>query len=69
MHLIRITNSSKQTIPLQARPPKGDFFLHEQQVYIAPGKSVELPKDYVIADQIDNLKARGMLRVTFDGEA
>lgn len=67
IEMIRIYNSGKQVIPLQVKPPKGDFFLHEQQVRIMPGKSVLLPKDHVLMDQVKNLSARGMLKVTHGG--
>lgn len=68
VEVIRVYNRSKQSIPLQVRPPHGDFYLHEQQVYIVPGKSVMLPKDHVLMAQIANLQGRGMLKVTFDSE-
>ena len=66
---IRISNISNQTISLQVRPPDGDFFLHEQQVHIMSGKEVTLPKDHTLMDQIMNLQARRMLKITHDSEA
>lgn len=64
--VIRIYNKGKQTIPLQVKPPKGDFYLHEQQIHLRPGKSVLLPKEHVRMDQVTNLTAKGMLKTTFD---
>ena len=67
--VIRILNISKQTIRLQVKPPEGDFFLHEQQVGIAPGKFVTLPKDHLIETQINNLRANRFIKVVYDSEA
>ncbi len=67
-HIIRIVNRSLQTIPIQVGPPNGDFYLSEQQIHLGRGQSVELPKDHVRMDQVNNLKARGMLSVTFDSQ-
>lgn len=66
---IRIYNRSKQMIPLQVRPPGSDFFSNEQQVRIAPGEDVTLPKSYLLPEQIENLTRRRLLTVTFDSEA
>lgn len=60
---IRVTNCSKQMIPIQAKPPGGDFYRNEQQVRIRPGASIELPKSYLMEEQIVNLQKRGMIRV------
>lgn len=68
-HTIRIYNSSKQMIPLQVKPPAGDFYLHEQQVRLYPNKEVTLPKDHVLEEQITNLKAKSFIKVTYDSEA
>ena len=68
-HTLRIYNRSRQTISLQLCRPGGDFFLTEQQVHLGSGKSVELPKDHVRMEQINNLSVRGILRVTHDSEA
>ena len=56
---VLITNRSRQMIPLQVKPPKGDFFYEEHQVRINPGKSVTLPKRYLNWAQIENCRARG----------
>lgn len=68
-HTIRILNISRQEISIQARPPHGDFFLHEQQVRLRPGVSALLPKDHLIPEQITNLRAKGFIKVVFDSEA
>ena len=65
-HVIRIYNSSKQMIPIQVKPPAGDFYLHEQQIQLYPGRDVTLPKDHVIEDQISNLKSKAFIQVTYD---
>ena len=67
--VVRIYNRSKQVIPLQVKPPGGDFFLHEQAVQLRPGKTVKLPKSYVNEAQIDNLQRRQQVQVIFDSEA
>lgn len=67
-HTIRIHNTSKQMIPLQVKPPAGDFYLHEQQVRLYPNKDVVLPKDHVLEEQITNLKAKAMIKVSYDSE-
>lgn len=66
---IRLYNRGKQMLPIQVCPPKGDFYLHEQQVRLAPGKSVLLPKDHLRMEQVTNLAARGLLKVTYDSES
>lgn len=66
--VIRVYNRSRQTLPLQVKPPGGDFYLHEQQIHLQPGKSVMVPKDHLRMDQVMNLAARGILKVTYDSE-
>ena len=66
--VIRVYNRSKQTIPLQVKPPRGDFFLHEQAVHLGPGKTVKLPKSYVNSSQIENLQRRREIQVIYDSE-
>lgn len=66
--VVRLYNRSKQTIPLQVKPPKGDFFLHEQAVQLRPGKSVKLPKSYINTAQVENLQRRRIIQVLFDSE-
>lgn len=67
-NLIKIYNTSKQTIRLQLKPPGGDFYSTEQQVGINPGQVVTLPKSHVLREQVDNLQRRQMLRVLYDSE-
>lgn len=66
LHTVRILNISKQMIPLQVRPPGGDFFIHEQQVRLAVGGSAILPKSYLMDNQIRNLTAKRMIQVVYD---
>ena len=67
--VVQIYNRSKQTIPLQAKPPGGDFFLHEQAIQLRPGKTVKLPKSYINDAQIENLQRRREIQVIFDSES
>ncbi len=62
MEMVIIENCSKQALKFQIRPPKSDFFLHEQQVRLSPGKRVEVPKDYLMWSQVENCKARGLIK-------
>lgn len=59
---IKIYNASSQMIPLQLREAGANFF-HEMQVRLMPKQQVELPKSYIMEEQINNLKARGILRL------
>ena len=61
---VEIMNISKQMIPLQVKPPGGDFYIEEQQIRLRPGKSAVVPKDHLLWSQIENCKARGQLKVT-----
>lgn len=67
-HVIRIYNNSKQMIPLQVKPPAGDFYLHEQQITLQPGKDVTLPKDHILEDQINNLRLKSLIKITYDSQ-
>jgi len=67
-HTIQVYNRSRQMIPLQVKPPGGDFFLHEQTVYLHPGKTVRLPKSFVNDKQISNLQARRQIQILNDTE-
>jgi hypothetical protein len=58
-----ITNRSRQMIPIQVRPPKGDFFYEEHQIRLNPGKTVTLPKRYLNQSQIENCRGRGDLAI------
>lgn len=67
--MLRIYNCSKQLIPLQVRPPGGDFYTSEQQVRLAPGGDVLLPKTHLRQEQIENLQKRRMIRILYDSES
>ena len=69
LEVVRLYNRSKQTIPLQVKPPGGDFFLHEQAVQRRPGKTVKLPKNYINVAQVENLQRRRQIQVIYDSEA
>ena len=66
--VVQIYNCSKQMIPVSVRPPGGDFFLHEQTIYLRPGKTVRLPKNFLNESQIANLTAKRMIRILHDSE-
>lgn len=66
--MVRLYNCSKQMIPLQVCPPGADFFSNEQQIRLAPGKDVMLPKSYLREDQIENLQKRRMIKVNYDSD-
>ena len=63
---VKVYNRSKQMIPLQVREPKGDFYISERQIQLMPGKEVLLPASHVMRDQLDNLRSRGMLAITYN---
>ena len=67
-HVVRIYNNSRQLISLQVRSPGSDFYTNEQQVRIQPNHDVLLPKSHLRDDQINNLKARGLIKVVYDSE-
>jgi mRNA-degrading endonuclease toxin of MazEF toxin-antitoxin module len=56
-------------IPLQVRAPGSDFYTNEQQIRLDPGKDVVLPKSHLLADQIENLQRKRMVKVIYDSEA
>jgi len=58
-----VTNRSKQMVPIQAKPPNGDFFYEEHQLRLAPGKSVTVPRRYLNESQIENCRAKGIISV------
>ena len=67
-HVVQIYNCSGQMIPIVVRPPGGDFYLHEQTVYLRPGKTVRLPKSFLNDPQVANLQAKRMIRILHDSE-
>jgi len=67
-HVVRVYNKGKQLISLQVKPPGGDFFLHEQTIYLRPGQTVKLPKSHINSAQIRNLQARRQIQVIYDSE-
>ena len=67
-HTVMIYNRGRQVIPLQVKPPGGDFFLHEQTIHLHPGKHVRLPKSYTNANQIRNLQAKRQIQLIGDTE-
>ena len=68
-HSITVYNRGRQTVHLQVKPPGGDFFLHEQVIYLKPGKSVQIPKNCANSSQIRNLQAKRQIQITHDTEA
>lgn len=66
--VIQIYNCSKQMIPISVKPPGGDFFLHEQTIYLRQGKTVRLPKNFLNDSQISNLTTKRMIKILHDSE-
>ena len=66
--VVRIYNNSKQMIPLQVRIPGSEFYTGESQVRLDPGSEALLPFDHLRADQIENLKRRGMIKILYDSQ-
>lgn len=60
-----IANRSKQLIVIEACPPNGDFYLHRQNIYLRPNKSMTIGESYINENQIRNLQARGQISVTY----
>jgi len=60
---VMISNCSRQMIPLQVRPPKGDFFYEEHQVRLNPGKSVTVLRRWLNMAQIENCRGRGDIAI------
>jgi hypothetical protein len=67
-HVVQIYNCSNQMVPISVRPPRGDFFLHEQTIYLQPGKNVRLPKSFLNDSQIANLTTKRKLKILHDSE-
>jgi hypothetical protein len=66
--VLRVYNRSRQLVPIQLRPPHGDFFRQEQAVYLGPGKTVTLPKSHLNEQQISNLQKSRHLQIVFDSD-
>ena len=66
--IVTLYNTSQQSIPLQIRPPGSDFYSGEQQVWIKPGNSAQLPWDHLNQDQVDNLMRRGAIKKVYDSK-
>jgi hypothetical protein len=66
--VVRVYNNSKQMIPLQVRIPGSEFYTGESQVRLDPGQEALLPFNHLRADQIDNLKRRGMIKILYDSQ-
>jgi len=61
--LVRIINVSNQLIPIQVSAVNGDFYKDQQQIQLAPGKNVQLDEKYLVSEQVNNLRERGLLKV------
>ncbi len=62
-NVIRIINISSQMIPLQVSTVGGDFFKDQQQIQLYPNKDIQLDEKYLVSEQVNNLKERGLLKV------
>lgn len=63
---VRILNISKQMVPIQARPPRSEFYANESQIRLMPGKDALVLKSHLLMDQIENLCKKGILKVVYD---
>lgn len=61
--LVRIINVSNQMIPIQVSAVNGDFYKDQQQIQLAPSKSIQLDEKYLVSEQVNNLRERGLLKV------
>ena len=61
--LVRIINVSNQMIPIQVSAVNGDFYKDQQQIHLAPSKSIQLDEKYLVSEQVNNLRERGLLKV------
>ena len=60
---VTLYNKGKQPLPIQVREPSADFY-KTQEIRLFPGKSVTIPKEWLLKGQVENLQSMGMLRVT-----
>ena len=60
---VRIINVSNQLISVQVSAVNGDFYKDQQQIQLAPGKNVQLDEKYLVSEQVNNLRERGLLKV------
>jgi hypothetical protein len=66
--IVRLMNIGRQSIPLDVKPPGGDFYSDRSTVYLHPNKVVDLPKSYLNMDQINNLQKKRHLKIVRDEE-
>lgn len=50
-------------IPLHVSSVGGDFFKDQQQIQLYPNKDIQLDEKYLVSEQVNNLKERGLLKV------
>ena len=62
--VLNILNISEQTISIQLSVRGADFFNGQQQAHLGPNKNILIDSKYLIDGQVDNLKLRGVLRVS-----
>jgi hypothetical protein len=60
---VRIINTSHQIISLQVSRIGGDFFKDQQQLHLSPNKDLQIDEKYLVSEQVNNLKERGLLKV------
>jgi hypothetical protein len=56
--MTRVTNVGTQEVSIQIQPPGSDFYVHQKQVRLMPGKGVTIPTNHLLMAQIENLKTR-----------
>lgn len=61
--LLRICNVSNQMVSLQVSSLGKDFYKNQQQIHLQKNKDIQIEDKYLVMDQIQNLKQRGLLRI------
>jgi hypothetical protein len=59
---VTLHNCSAQMLSLQLSETGADFY-QQQQAHLQSGKTLSIPTRYLLAPQVNNLMARGMLRL------
>jgi len=62
--MVTIYNPGTQMVPIRLKPPAGgDFFLHEQSIYVRGKKTAQLSARRVDWNQLDNLQKKGVIKL------
>ncbi len=61
--LLRICNVSNQMVSLQVSAAGRDFYRDQQQIHLQRNKDIQIESKYLVTDQIENLRQRGILKI------